>query len=120
MDAVKFLEEEGRMCNKYKYSSDYNCANCPCRIKNNGTGEICISLRKKHPQKYVSIIEKWSYEHPVKTRQSEFLKMYPNVELEDGVIKIRPCLIDTEIKDDCSRLSPCFNCQKKYWLAEIE
>ena len=120
MDAVKFLKEEDRMCDKYKYSSDHTCSDCPCNSKRNGTDEICISLRKTDPAKYVEIVEKWSAEHPIKTRQSEFMKMFPDVELEDNIIKILPCEINTKIKDECYRLRPCYGCRKKYWLAEID
>ena len=59
-------------------------------------------------------------EHPVKTRQGEFMKMFPDVELEDNIIKILPCEINTKIKDKCYRLRPCYGCRKKYWLAEVE
>lgn len=41
------------------------------QYRENGTVE------KKTQKKAVSIIEKWSDEHPVKTRQSDFLKMCP-------------------------------------------
>lgn len=77
MDAVKFLKEEDRMCDKYKYSSDHTCSDCPCHSKRNGTDEICISLRKTYPAKYVEIVEKWSADHPAKTRQSEFFEDVP-------------------------------------------
>lgn len=44
------------------------------------------------------IILKWCKEHPVKTRQSEFLKMFPNAEVASfGVINICPTKIDTTI-----------------------
>lgn len=117
MDAVKFLKEEDRMCNKYKYSSDYNCSDCPCHSKRNGTDEICISLRKTDPEKYVEIVEKWSAEHPVKTRQSELIKIFPNVEIKNGIVTTCPKSLDQNIK--CESLS-CDECTRKYWLAEVE
>lgn len=120
MEAVKFLKEEDRMCDKYKYSSDHTCSDCPCHSKRNGTDEICISLRKTDPAKYVEIVEKWSADHPVKTRQSEFLKMFPDVKIQNGVIDIGPCVIDKKIKDSCGRHGTCFDCRKKYWLEEVE
>lgn len=66
------------------------------------------------------IILKWCEEHPVKTRQSEFLEMFPNVELIKGeVINICPNIIDSQYGADCTRLT-CDECRKKYWLAEVE
>nr|DAO00620.1 MAG TPA: hypothetical protein [Caudoviricetes sp.] len=55
-------------------------------------------------------------EHPVKTRQSEFLKMYPNARIDDGVIFLGPCAIDNSHK--CTL--DCKKCCRDYWLAEIE
>ena len=119
MDAVKFLKEEDRMCDKYKYSSDHTCSDCPCHSKRNGTDEICISLRKTDPAKYVEIVEKWSKEHPAKTRQSEFLKMFPNAQtLQNGALIVCPKLVDSEYEINCN--GSCIDCRKKYWLEEID
>lgn len=121
MDAVEFLKEEDRMCDKYKYSSDHTCVDCPCHSKRNGTDKICISLRKTDPAKYVGIVEKWSAEHPVKTRQSEFLKMFPNVKINmDGLIDIDPCLFDKKFEHNrCKEYDSCDECYKDFWLAEV-
>lgn len=122
MDAVEFLKEEDRMCDKYKYSSGHNCSDCPCHSKRNGSDEICIRLRKTDPAKYVEIVEKWSKEHSVKTRQSEFLKMFPNARINsDGVIDIDPCFLDKKIEHHCEeKYDNCDDCYKEYWLAEID
>ena len=119
MDAVKFLKEEDRMCDKYKYSSDHTCSDCPCHSKRNGTDEICISLRKTDHAKYVEIVEKWSKEHPAKTRQGEFLKIFPNANLTNlGILKICPTDVDKDM--ECIEGEDCFYCRKAYWLAEVE
>ena len=122
MDAVEFLKEEDRMCDKYKSSSDYTCSDCPCHSKRNGTDKICISLRKTSPAKYVEIVEKWSVDHPVKTRQSEFLKMFPNAKINsDGVIDIDPCSFDKKIEHHCDeKYDNCDDCYKEYWLEEVD
>ena len=121
MDAVKFLKEEDRMCDKYKYSSEHTCSDCPCYSKRNGTDEICISLRKTDPEKYVEIVEKWSAEHPVKTRQSELLKAFPNALINKlGCVSI--CPADVDKNENCGTRSGarCMECQKEYWLEEVE
>lgn len=114
MDAVKFIKERERMCDSDK------CINCPLYKENNLAGVSCELFEKHNPEVTVEIVEKWSKEHPVKTRQSEFLKMFPDVELEDNIIKILPCEINTKIKDECDRLRPCYGCRKKYWLSEVK
>lgn len=64
------------------------------------------------------IILNWCEEHPTKTRQSEFLKMYPNAVLDDDkVISICPENIDIENGINCGKQS-CDTCRKNYWLAE--
>lgn len=102
-----------RMCGKYHYT---NCKGCPM------WDEMC-NLRvmsKVRLDKTNEIILKWCKEHPIKTRQSEFLKMFPNVELVGGeVINICPNIIDCQYGADCCKLS-CNECRKKYWLAEVE
>lgn len=121
MDAVEFLKEEDRMCDKYKYSSDYTCSDCPCHSKRNGTDKMCISLRKTDPAKYVEIVEKWSAERPKKTRQSELLKMFPGTKINlDGVIDMDPCLFDEKIEHHCEKYDSCDDCYKEYWLSEID
>lgn len=115
MDAVEFLKEKERMCSKCGM-----CAVCPADKQNNGFDMDCDSLEVKKPEELVAIVEKWSAEHPVKTRQGEFLKMFPDVKIQNGVIDIGPCVIDKKIKDSCGRHGTCFDCRKKYWLEEVE
>lgn len=114
MDAVKFLKEKERICRKH------DCVGCPIGTKTGGCAVGFSCNREKTAEEVVAIVEKWSNEHPIKTRQREFLEMFPNAKFADGVIDICPCQIDTKIKDDCSRLSPCFNCRKAYWSEEVE
>lgn len=116
MDAVRFLKEKLRMCDKY------SCKNCPLSIANNGTGEGCDYLVRNNPDKCVEIVEAWSVEHPVKTRQSEFLKMFPNAKLIDNeIIFMCPKFIDETYKDDKDCLArKCYVCKKEYWLEEVE
>ena len=116
MDAVKFLKEEDRMCDKYKHSSDHTCSDCPCHSKRNGADKICISLRKTDPAKYVEIVEKWSADHPVKMRQSELLRIFPNARMTElGSLKICPADVDRNI--ECSGEN-CTICREAYWLTE--
>ena len=74
------------------------------------------------------IILKWCKEHPVERRQDRFLKMFPNVGLNLGVISICPCTIDTSLYKGANEVEyyrskgyeNCLQCYKDYWLAEVD
>ena len=65
MDAVKFVKEKSRMCNSM------TCGICPVSQNNSGERCICSVLLHDQTEKYVAIVEKWSKEHPEKTRTSK-------------------------------------------------
>ena len=71
MDAVKFLKELHRMC----LATD-GCRTCAIRH----AGSYCPSYLPKI-EETVAIVEKWSAEHPVKTRLMDFLEKFPNASL---------------------------------------
>ena len=115
MDAVDFLNEGTRMCNSYEA-----CVGCPMEE----TDDCCmVNINLKQ---MISIVEQWAKEHPIKTRQSEFLKMFPDTEmLESGCLNICPSLLSKEYRseeaNECNQ--PDFNCGKckrDFWLKEIE
>lgn len=116
MDAVKYLKEMNRMCN------GANCCECPLYANNNGKKVNCEILEKEYAEEAVSIVEKWSAEHPVKTRKSEFLKMFPNVKLlNNEIIDICPRCVDITLPERPRCYSvKCPECKKDYWLAEIK
>jgi hypothetical protein len=61
----------------------------------------------------------WANEHPIKTRQSEFLRMFPNAKIgeDDGILCIKPCDIDKSI--ECPNGKGCDDCYRKYWKEEV-
>lgn len=117
MDAVEYVKQRERMCDYY-----VNCNACPA-----GYYEGCSSLNGI--SKLVPIVEQWAKEHPVKTRQSELLKMFPNAQkLSDGVLDICPNKIEPEkyksvalykacINSDTGKL--CSECKRDFWLKEV-
>ena len=116
MDAVKFCEESRRMCSANK------CAECPAV-----DGHFCkIALRYTNisSDAKVAIVEQWAKEHPVKTRQSEFLRQWPNAKMRgDGWLEVSPCSIDYKnynAKACLSRGLKCFDCRREYWSQEVE
>lgn len=114
MDAVEFLKERERMCKKTDF-----CVNCPAYRENNGYDVACDEFMNEYPKEYVSCVEKWSAEHPVKTRQGEFLKMFPNAQtLQNGALIVCPKLVNSEYEINCN--GSCIDCRKAYWLEEVE
>ena len=114
MDAVEYVKQRKRMCNCYE-----NCDDCPaCDY------EECSSLNGI--PRMAPIVEQWAKEHPVKTRQSEFLKQYPDAKIsDDGLPSVAPCQLDIrlihgESKKDCEKRGVCNKCRRDFWLKEIE
>ena len=114
MNAVEYVKQRRRMCDYYM-----NCGDCPaCDY------EWCSSLNGI--PKMVPIVEQWAKEHPVKTRQSEFLEQWPDAEIgDDGYPSVAPCQLykDMEEKDEngvCCKNCGCGICRRDFWLKEIE
>lgn len=113
MDAVEFLKTLSRMC---------NCGCRKCEFEKRLSGfETCTVWRKTHPEEAVAIAEKWAAAHPIKTRQSEFLKMFPGADIDktDGCLNLNPCSIYKKMRKECEGRK-CSECRKAFWLAEVE
>ena len=114
MDAVEYVKQRNRMCDYY-----VNCSECPV-----GQYKVCASI--VGIPKLIPIIEQWAKEHPVKTRQGEFLKMFPEASmLNDEYLNICPAQISSECRDretgGCYDPGmDCGKCKHDFWLKEIE
>lgn len=85
---------------------------------NRGIHIRCLSVDKK--ARWAQRIREARGETPgekKKTRQSEFLKIFPKVGLKEGVIDICPLILDKSEK--CFKVN-CKVCQKDFWLAEVK
>lgn len=113
MNEKATIFDYARMCNAHS-----DCGICPiqgmslCVRYSRGVGDI---------DKANEIILNWCKTHPAKTRQSEFLKMFPNADLSYDFIDICPRTIDKRLsgKKKCVGES-CMGCKREYWLAEVE
>lgn len=114
MDAVTFLKEKNRLTKQ----CSIKCSECRLSFIKNEKDLTCSVFEKEYPEKVVEIVENWSKEHPIKTRQNEFLKIYPNVMRDKDVIGICPLAVDTKFKC-CEKYIDCVTCKKKYWLEDI-
>ena len=106
MDAVEFIKQVRRM-GKQKGEA------------------ICFKLEEKDTE-IVDQVEQWAKEHPAKTRQSEFLKQWPDAEIsDDGLLSIAPCQLNVELlqcesQEDCESRGVCGKCRCDFWLKEIK
>ena len=113
MDAVEFFKTVNRLCKK-------GCKKCPIykeRMCMSGFDDDSV----KNIVEKVLIVEKWAKDHPVKTRQSEMLKIFPDTRIYSGVIYLCPqyFLPEEARKAYCEKRNTCQECRKEYWLTEV-
>lgn len=120
MNVLEFFKNRERICDSFRDCDEgcplHNCGKSLC-------DKYVISDIKERVGHEIAIVEKWAKEHPVKTRQSELLKLFPDTELNDaGIICL--CPKDFGYKPNRDKfgacLEKCKDCQCKFWLAEIE
>ena len=121
MDALKFAKEFKRMCRIYTKTT---CKGCP--------REKCLKcgieeLSDTGIKELINDVEKWSKEHPPKTRLQDFREKYPNAEVyPDGQPVI--CCARLGYREYCGKslddnhegfkegFKACFNC----WNMPVE
>lgn len=108
MDAVEFYKVFKRMCDKT------DCKDCLLDQK-------CRPSANVEPEEVVELVEEWAKEHPVKTRQSELLKMFPDAETDrSGILIFCPRKFDpVNINIVHCHRHGCLECRKDYWLTEV-
>ena len=117
MDALEFLMERNRLCGSYR-----GCVGCPfgaadCVVRDMTSENTC--------KRIVAAVEQWSKEHPRKTRQSVFLKQYPEAEIdENAVVNLCPMLISAAHRNSdgwCNYPEKmCRDCRREFWMQEVE
>lgn len=96
------------------------CSNCPLCSNNNGEGLSCPDFEMYYPEEAVKAVQRWSDEQPQKTFLTEFLKNYPNAELDHGVPKV--CLKKLGAVSGCAKTKKgdvyisCYSC----WNQPVE
>jgi hypothetical protein len=116
MDAVEYTKTLRRLC-----ESQANCPECPlhenCEEDNYG---YCNGNASEYVEKSVHIVEQWAKDNPIKTRQSEFLRMFPKAEIKDDYLWMCPKYInyDYNPEENCHEIS-CSDCKRKFWLTEV-
>ena len=116
MDAVEFVKTVNRLC------KNRHCDGCP--VAKEGRCMVGFDYYSvKNIEKTISKVEQWAKEHPVKTRQSEFLKRFPNADLT----RLQPCMIEKDKRPmwcgkyaDFGANGCCDECRHAYWNEEVD
>lgn len=119
MDAVKFLLETERMCKAHK-----GCNECPLN------GKRCLSVYEhseytgKEAKELVSLVGKWSKEHPVKTNLDYLKEIFPNyVRDQNGIPLVCPASLGIVRWETILRKTKCTGipvmvCDRREFCAE--
>lgn len=106
MDAVTFLQERLRMSKSGAYVPSLD-----------NTTEQNIS-------DVVNVIETWSENNPIRTRQSVFLEQWPEAMIDkEDIPSVCPQYLDRNLKcerDGNSYKYGCGDCRRKFWRKGIE
>lgn len=122
MDVLEYEKARIRMC-RTMILKEGGCEACPLfnglKRRCGFAASIAENMDENAIRKNIDIVIKWAKDHPVKTHQSEFLKMFPNAAIDEdnGILCIKPCTIDESI--GCTNGKGCDDCYRKYWLAEV-
>lgn len=116
-----YFNEKLRMTKRHKlksggYACKLDCTDCPLSHSNNDLGIFCSDIERIYPEKAISIVQRWSDEHPQRTYLTEFLKHYPNAPLRiDGIPKgVCPYALGLINRDDCQKKDHnCVECWNK-------
>lgn len=116
MDTVEFFKTVNRLC------KNQGCETCPIGKKGYcmvGSDDDSV----KSIEETVSKVEQWAKDHPIKTRQSEFLKRFPNADLTH----LQPCMIEKDKRPMwCGKYADfgpngcCDECRYAYWNEEVD
>lgn len=113
MKPQDFVKEFNRMreSNRKKCNGCQFVAMCSCNL---------LDIKPEEFAQMYDAIAEWSDTHPAKTRQSEFLKRFPNAMINesDGILCIPPCNIEGK-RIVCAGGKSCGDCRREYWLAEV-
>jgi hypothetical protein len=122
MDVFKFFKEHERMCHSYPDC----CAECPAQKCHDCAPFTIQEVGEEGIKELIAIVEEWSKDHPVKTRQDVMLATFPGAEIdEEGVLSLSPCKVDKNYRTAdgyCAigSLIKCYECRKNYWAQEVE
>lgn len=117
MDAIEFIKERHRLCQTY-----IDCFKCPAHNSNPGGCNFSTASGYEATEQ-IRLLEEWSAAHPPKTRQSVFLKQYPNARVDSQNIPYI-CPADAYGDTVCPRNKTdgnviCYDCRREFWSKEV-
>lgn len=125
MDAVEYIKEAKRICKSRSVCKSVS-GKCPLLDENGhctATADICAEDIIEKTEKAVQIVEQWAKDNPLKTRQREFLKRFPNADLT----RLQPCMIEKDKRPmwcgkyaDFGANGCCDECRYAYWNEEVD
>lgn len=107
MDAIEFVKQLRRMNEQ--------------GVPKNRFIYPCAGQETDSPEEIVAEVDEWAKEHPVKTRQSEFLKTFPGADMSgmDSRLAFNPCNFYPNMRKKCAGHS-CYDCRREFWLTKVE
>lgn len=127
MDAVEYIKEAKRICKSRSVCKSVS-SKCPLLDENGhctATADICDADIIEKTEKAVRIVEQWAKDNPLKTRQREFLKLFPNADIQ-RIYTLFPCVMDQTIRptrcvkyESFSSPKKCVECRNDYWTDEV-
>ena len=128
MDVLEYEKARIRMC-RTMILKEGGCEACPLfnglKRRCGFAASIAENMDENAIRKNIDIVIKWSKDHPVKTRQREFLKLFPNADMQ-RINTLFPCVMDQTIRparcvkyEMFSSPRKCVECRKDYWNEEV-
>ena len=118
----EFLQEWARLCRENICGERCGNITCPLEKACDGRYSWCYHFIKNCPVEAIEIIQKWSDENPIVTRQTEFLKLFPNARIlhthNTEVLDVCPSGLDNSFS--CEDEDLCNDCKYKYWLQVVD
>lgn len=104
-----YVAEKKRMTEYNPYPCCQLCIDCPLSSENNGKDLTCTALEILYPKRAIKIVQKWSDEHPRKTRKEIFLEAFPDAIIGEKYPVVAPCKI-YGIPEDVDSCADCKGC----------
>lgn len=102
-----YLSERNRMCKRK------GCNECSLGSYLNGTNKNCRVFENCYPDKAIEIVQKWSNENSPQTLLTEFLKHYPQTDLENGLPPLCAEMLGLVDKECRHEFNACYcDCQE--------
>lgn len=124
MDAIEYEKGRRRMC-RTNILKKGSCEGCDAYSVLMRRCDFAVSAAESEDEniikKNIATVEKWVKDNPIKTRKSEFLKVFPNAEMVN--IERTFCVAHFEHTKKCKGVNPseeqCIACRYRFWNEEV-